>query len=66
VLSNDATVTGQDPDPVSTNNTDNELTPVDRSADLAIDKIDRDASATAGQDFTYQVKLCPIRTSMQY
>ncbi len=63
VLSNDATVTGQNPDPNPGNNTDNELTPVARSADLTIDKSDRGETAFSGQNFTYQVKVSNLGTS---
>jgi len=56
-LQNTATVTGQDPDPTPGNNSDTEPTPVQRSADLSIDKIDNGLTATAGQNFTYTIQL---------
>jgi uncharacterized repeat protein (TIGR01451 family) len=56
-LVNQATVTGQDPDPNSSNNTESEATPVVRSADLAIVKTDNSATYTPGGPLTYTITV---------
>ena len=56
-ISNTASATGNEPDPVSVNNSDTEPTTVVGTSDLSIAKTDGQATAVPGQPVTYTIAV---------
>jgi uncharacterized repeat protein (TIGR01451 family) len=57
VISNTATVAGNETDPTSGNDSDTETTNVDREADLSILKVESTDPVTAGGSFSYAIHV---------